>query len=203
MSISGRCECGACSFTVQDASAIWGVFICHCSMCPEKTYVDQNCGPGMPFAAIRLDALTYTNASNIIAKRTSSFATRSQCKICTESMALQYDCEKYTTWLCIDRLHAPMKSYLRPMTLVAHIHCGKSIDGNSSAVGDDGYRAFSGWEPWIPDPCRPKTVPEPRVCQTCFQLHDEQNDRKCNEERCTYLDFTGAKDIFHQFMSAR
>ena len=75
MLLSGKCKCGSVHFSIGNivnngsnntlgSSLAWGIFICHCSMCPTegKTYIgkadttEEKFDPGMRFIAVNKEA---------------------------------------------------------------------------------------------------------------------------------------------------
>ena len=75
--ISGRCLCGAVSFTAKAANHDIGA--CHCSMCRSWT--------SGPFLALALDGpLNLQGAENIGVYKSSNWAERAFCRLCGTSL---------------------------------------------------------------------------------------------------------------------
>lgn len=189
--LEGSCECGAVKLRTSSKSEAWGLFVCHCSMCPDHSYTDSRVGSGVGWLAVPRDEdLYYDSSRHVDTRRTSEFARRAYCKQCGSKLTMQYDCEPYTTWICIDRFRIGRDQVIALAKNKAHIHCADTIDeGAKGQKGDDGINAFHSWEPWLPDPCRPDHVADPSVCSKCF--HIENTDcsgppSKCGPDGCTF-----------------
>ena len=138
------------------------MFVCHCSMCPQKDRYGGDFAGGAPWAAVKRVSIW---TGNIARKRTSEFATRGLCGACGAGLFIRYDCEANTDWV-----HARVF----PEDALAdvpskHIHCAQPLAGRES---------YKGFEPWEPDICRPAGTPAPDVCTRCFQIRC-----RCNEGR--------------------
>ena len=71
-SVSGRCLCGAVSFTITPVPR--EVHACHCSMCRRWS--------GGPALAFETQSIVLTGEENITSFQSSDWASRSFCKIC-------------------------------------------------------------------------------------------------------------------------
>mmetsp|Transcript_15937 Transcript_15937/g.24009 ORF Transcript_15937/g.24009 Transcript_15937/m.24009 type:complete len:191 (-) Transcript_15937:73-645(-) len=176
--LSGGCRCGKVHYSVDAIDRVWGILICHCSMCPDKdkNYIDSILGPGVGFLAVP-NYRVIKGSDLINTMRTSTFAHRTRCGVCDTGLTLSYDCELHTDWIVIDTLDKASKEYA--LTLPKqHLHCSTVPE---SGLGADGCMAFPGWEPWVPDPCRPVGYPIPNICNNCFQIRSTQNElNKCH-----------------------
>ena len=146
-----RCQCGACSANGSDN--VWGVFVCHCSMCPAEHRSDAYWG-GAPWAAV--PRATWSGAA-VKEQRSSAFGTRGVCSSCGDALYIRYDCESHTDWA-----HAGVfSSGVLDGARIDHIHCERELG--------HGIRCHKAFEPWVVDPCRPAGTPAPVVCLKCFQ----------------------------------
>lgn len=169
-----KCKCGAIEADIPLFQA-WGGFICHCSMCPDKTYHDEKIGSGMAFIAVPKFQYKLSSVSSILTKKTSNFAQRSRCNTCNSPLTMQYDCEPHTTWISLDfavsfnESQTVKTSLFNTLPMKAHIHCSHLKKGELDK-GDDGIVAYPTWEPWLnnQDPCKPKEVPPLEICLECF-----------------------------------
>ena len=165
--ILGQCSCGSVTYRhlTKMGRDIWGVFICHCSQCPDnsKTWKDPDMNTtGAPWAAVPRPEYSSKNGA-LVRNQTSAFAERGSCRNCGDSMYIRYACEAHTDWVWLGTLDEgvlPAGGVSRQ-----HIHCNhdREIDSN-------GFLIHKSWQCWEPDPCRPKDMPVPTVCNECFQL---------------------------------
>ncbi len=186
--LKGSCKCGKVHLKVDDRSEPWGIFICHCSMCPDKSYTDTRVGSGAPWLAVPKGQL-YDEASHafVLEVRSSGFAKREECKECGSKLTMQYDCEIFTTWICVDRLDIGRQRVLEAAKNRAHIHCRQTVPAGGECIGDDGIPAYHAWEPWLPDPCRPDHSKEPLICLSCFQREGAKNvPVSCRPSGCKF-----------------
>lgn len=191
LGLEGSCDCGEVKLKTSAKAEAWGVFICHCSMCPDHSYTDTKVGSGVGWLAVPRDEDLYTSASRafVEAKRSSEFAQRGFCRLCKAQLTIQYDCEPFTTWICIDRFACGIgrERILALTKNKAHIHC-HTIEEGAEGRGEDGIPAFHSWEPWLPDPCRPEDCEDPIVCTKCFQQKgaDHSPSRLCGPDGCSF-----------------
>lgn len=182
------CHCGVATAHL-DERQVWGMFVCHCSMCPAA---DRRAtwSSGAPWVAVPRVSFRSSNGSKVQVRRSSSFASRGACGNCSSSLFIQYDCEVHTTWV-----HADLMPKSWVPVKVHHIHCC------STESVEDGWPCHPAYEPWEPDPCRPACAPLPRVCRLCFQLQEE-SPRTCN---CSVQSAASCQesDELHQESSAR
>jgi hypothetical protein len=176
--LEGRCNCGSLRLLLGDMSCAWGAFICHCSMCPTKTYTSADTtteafDPGMAFIAIPRslfqNAIAHKDDYDLV--RTSSFAQRGRCKACNMWLTMDYDCEEHTVWITLDCIH-DKEQIFETLDKKAHIHC-HNLEGKTVPIkAGDGILAYDSWQPWLDemDPCRPKGMDLPEVCLECFQM---------------------------------
>ena len=144
--LEGSCECGAVKLRTSSKLEAWGLFVCHCSMCPDHSYTDSRVGSGVGWLAVPRDEDLYYDSSrhDVDTRRTSEFARRAYCKQCGSKLTMQYDCEPYTTWICIDRFRIGRDQVIALAKNKAHIHCADTIDeGAKGQKGDDVYDAHS------------------------------------------------------------
>ena len=149
--LCGQCSCGMVKYESPYGSEIWGIFYCHCSMCPLN---DAETHGGVGWAAVPRPQYI----GPLCVEYSSDFAMRGYCKECHRSVFIRYQCEDYTDWVLqktIRKKSDPPKSW--------HIHCkGRRSDFN------DKLPVYQGWACWDPDPCRPKTCLTPKVCFRCY-----------------------------------
>ena len=175
------CRCGEIEADISLSKA-WGGFICHCTMCPDKTYQDKRLGSGMAFIAVPTFTYGSKNVSSskaensyLLTERTSNFAQRSRCKKCNSSLTMQYDCEPHTTWITLDfgvsfsESQSKKDQLFHSLPTTAHIHCPNIKEGEIDK-GADEIIAYHSWEPWLhaQNPCKPDGVPPLEVCLECF-----------------------------------
>ena len=177
--LSGKCRCGAVRFALGNISCVWdGALICHCSMCPDKTYKKANTAseifdPGMAFIAVSAPVFYkgITHNKNYVVIRTSTFAQRGHCRVCSQSLSIAYDCEENTVWVALDAID-DQKRVFDNLEKKAHIHC-HNLEGKATPItAGDGIAAYDSWQPWLGDmdPCRPIGTDMPDICMDCFQL---------------------------------
>ena len=166
-SLGATCACGAVRADIR-AADIWGGFVCHCGSCQDAEKRTAF-GGGAPWVAVpRLkfdgfDPSTLTDALEV--RRTSPFASRGACTKCECEIFIHYDCEAHTDWVHADvfGLKSPEDPKLGELRW-SHIH----HVATALRLGD-GIPTYPGFEPWVPDPCRPANAPVPAVCMQCFQ----------------------------------
>lgn len=159
-------------------------------MCPDRTYTDAKFGSGAPWLAVPKSSNLYDKASEefVMELRSSEFATRGQCRECGSKTTMQYDCELFTTWICMDRFDIGIERIVEAVVKnKAHIHVPTVPEGEED-VDEDGIPAFHSWEPWLPDPCRPDDSENPSVCLSCFHLEgaDYSSSSNCGPSGCKY-----------------
>ena len=159
--LKGHCNCGSVRYESECGGKLWGVFYCHCSMCPTNEAESHG---GVGWAAIPRPKYF----GSLLEKSSSNFATRGVCIECNGAIFIRYHCEDYTDWVLYKTLH-PKPNH----TPSWHIHC----KGKGESY-DDTIPATQGWECWDPDPCRPNGSEPPSVCFRCFLT---SKDCKCSE----------------------
>jgi hypothetical protein len=155
--LSGRCKCGAVQYHCPPGAQLWGVFFCHCSMCPSSGAESHG---GVGWAGIPMPQ--YTGPLRETAS--STFGVRGTCRECGTAIFIRYQCEDHTDWVLYKTIDAPSNSY--PKDRCWHIHC-KGIIEAGSGFGD-GIPVCQGWACWEPNPCRPVGLDVPKVCFRCF-----------------------------------
>lgn len=86
--VAGRCACGEAHYLSKPGRP-WGIFICHCSMCPgDHARGIQWCA--IPRASFQGD---------IRVQHKSEFAERGYCAKCGDPIYLRYRCELHTDWV--------------------------------------------------------------------------------------------------------
>ena len=76
MSATGRCLCGAVTFTAEEVEK--HIHACHCSMCRSWT--------GGPMQAARCEGVTFSGEGNIKTYKSSEWAERGFCSQCGSSL---------------------------------------------------------------------------------------------------------------------
>ncbi len=76
MSATGKCLCGAVTFTAEEVEK--HVHACHCSMCRSWT--------GGPMQAARCDGVSFDGAEHIKTFQSSEWAERGFCSVCGSSL---------------------------------------------------------------------------------------------------------------------
>ena len=172
-SVEGSCACGSVRFSTTNEA--WGAFICHCSMCPkrDRTYTDTLLGAGAVWVALPRVRVAAEHAGALQIVQTSDFGQRARCSLCDSALWIRYQAEVHTDWCHLDALRSVFSLGLGdggPASVTSlrhnafHIHCAEN------GHGDDGLRAFKGFDPWEPDPCRPGGAARPDICARCFLL---------------------------------
>ena len=169
--ITGGCRCGNIRYNAGKLIADNILFICHCSMCPDKTYDKaKEYAPGMAFVAV--PKFTYEKGFEYVdTARSSSFAQRGRSKCCDFGLTMQYDCEKETTWVTLDSIDEDNKEAIFAACSKSHIHVEGLAEEDMPVKASDGINAYDSWQPWLQaiDPHR-RASELPSVCFTCFQL---------------------------------
>ena len=174
MLVTGGCRCGNIRYNAGKLLAENILFICHCSMCPDRTYDKaKEYAPGMGFVAV--PKFTYAQGLECVdTVRSSSFAQRDRSKCCDMGLTIQYDCELETTWVTLDSIDEENKEAIFNACCKSHIHV-HALEGltekDMPLKASDGINAYDSWQPWMQviDPHR-TSLELPSVCFTCFQL---------------------------------
>ena len=91
--VRGMCGCGATKFCAGPGpdDGMWGIFVCHCSVCPHGQ-------KGTAWCAV--PRCTFSGPS-LSMQRTTSFAQRGSCSECGEAVLVRYDGERCTDWVSL------------------------------------------------------------------------------------------------------
>jgi hypothetical protein len=170
--VTGGCRCGSIRYNAGKLLADNVLFICHCSMCPDKSYVGaKEYAPGMAFVAV--PKFSYAQGyEHVDTVRSSPFAQRGRSKCCNMGLTMQYDCELETTWVTLDSLDDKEAIFNECNKSHIHVHALKGMREKDLPVkASDGINAYDSWQPWLQaiDPHR-RASELPSVCFTCFQL---------------------------------
>ena len=96
--LTGHCSCGSVRYESECGGKLWGVFFCHCSMCPTSEAESHG---GVGWAAIPRPKYF----GSILEKSSSNFSTRGLCMECNGAIFIRYHCEDYTDWVLFQTLH--------------------------------------------------------------------------------------------------
>ena len=148
----------------RTGEAVWGVFICHCSMCPTEDCVLHG---GAPWAAVPRPSYQ----GPVDRSANSRFAERGRCGECGAAVYIRYHCEPHTDWVALPTLHAdvlPEPLGAEGMPRVWHIHWAPTAPDYETVDERSWPRSPDGDEFWECDPCRPLGAPAPAVCRRCY-----------------------------------